>query len=569
MTRSSILRTTGALLAVLSMTGCIQPLDVGSQDHTSSGGTGGSGATTGDGGTTVTTGDGGTGAPSCTPGEEASCFDGPAGSSGVGVCQSGTHTCNADGHSFGACLGQVLPDFDVCDFGDEVDSNCDGSNACAAPKGWSIALDPSTEVLSITATAVGPDHSLFLAGTRPFPDESHTTCFLMKVSPQGAVEWTRDYDSLDATISGLAVTSTGDLLVAGSVGDHVDFGAAVLSDDDFEPQGAGSGYVGKLDSTGTAVWMKTFETKYQHGTTVHLAGDGAGNAVIFGKFIDSIDFGGAVLTSDGGISPTAGYVTKVSPDGELLFANKLSASPAPDAWFLAGSVMVDGKGGILVSGEFRGDLDAGGAEKLHAALLLPAKHFSASFLAKYTANGDFVWQKGLDGPEIDSIAMSPEGEVMASGPIWVDWDFGGGLLEATLFPGVQFYTRWNENGEHVQSKTARGGPYIQMFGLSLRSDGVATAAVVFSGGIDLTALDGPVAAPQGLGWDLLRFGPDDQIRWHLDFEGPNSQDFPVRLIPVDDRAGGVFLWGSYTKPVDFGFGPLPGTSGLFVARLVP
>jgi hypothetical protein len=51
-----------------------------------------------------------------------SCYTGPAGTQDVGVCMSGIQTCNAG--SFGACQGQVLPSAEVCD---NLDNDCDGA----------------------------------------------------------------------------------------------------------------------------------------------------------------------------------------------------------------------------------------------------------------------------------------------------------------------------------------------------------------------------------------------------------------------------------------------------------
>ena len=51
----------------------------------------------------------------CTPGEVVSCYQGPAGTEGVGICSAGHATCRGD-RSWGECLGQVLPeDAESCD----------------------------------------------------------------------------------------------------------------------------------------------------------------------------------------------------------------------------------------------------------------------------------------------------------------------------------------------------------------------------------------------------------------------------------------------------------------------
>jgi hypothetical protein len=59
-----------------------------------------------------------------------SCYTGPDGTEGVGVCQGGTQTCSNG--SFGACSGEVTPSAEVC--GNTIDEDCDGVAAdCSLP----------------------------------------------------------------------------------------------------------------------------------------------------------------------------------------------------------------------------------------------------------------------------------------------------------------------------------------------------------------------------------------------------------------------------------------------------
>ena len=55
----------------------------------------------------------------CTPGMTRSCYAGPAGTAGVGLCRAGTQTCargaGGVGSSWGTCAGEVLPAPDTCD----------------------------------------------------------------------------------------------------------------------------------------------------------------------------------------------------------------------------------------------------------------------------------------------------------------------------------------------------------------------------------------------------------------------------------------------------------------------
>lgn len=60
----------------------------------------------------------------CPPGEQRSCYYGPIGTESVGVCTSGTETCN--GFNWGECEGLVMPSFESCE-PDGLDNDCDGS----------------------------------------------------------------------------------------------------------------------------------------------------------------------------------------------------------------------------------------------------------------------------------------------------------------------------------------------------------------------------------------------------------------------------------------------------------
>lgn len=55
------------------------------------------------------------------------CYDGPAGTAGVGACRAGTQACVSG--SWGACTGEVLPGPEICGSdgtGNGIDENCDG-----------------------------------------------------------------------------------------------------------------------------------------------------------------------------------------------------------------------------------------------------------------------------------------------------------------------------------------------------------------------------------------------------------------------------------------------------------
>jgi len=62
--------------------------------------------------------------PVCSPGASQECYTGAGGTEGVGVCRSGTITCDPEGF-WGPCVDQLTPAQDVC--GNNLDENCDGT----------------------------------------------------------------------------------------------------------------------------------------------------------------------------------------------------------------------------------------------------------------------------------------------------------------------------------------------------------------------------------------------------------------------------------------------------------
>jgi hypothetical protein len=61
----------------------------------------------------------------CTPNTTSSCYGGPPGTQGVGVCKPGSQTCNSMGTGFGPCTGDVVPSPDICT--DNLDNDCNGT----------------------------------------------------------------------------------------------------------------------------------------------------------------------------------------------------------------------------------------------------------------------------------------------------------------------------------------------------------------------------------------------------------------------------------------------------------
>ncbi|MFO0607546.1 MAG: MopE-related protein [Polyangiales bacterium] len=99
----------------------------------------------------------------CRPGATQSCYTGPAGTAGRGICLAGAQTCVAGprgvGSAWSACAGQVLPMTETCN---RADDDCDGAPddglSCSGP---TVTCPPPQTApagtpVTLTATSSSP-----------------------------------------------------------------------------------------------------------------------------------------------------------------------------------------------------------------------------------------------------------------------------------------------------------------------------------------------------------------------------------------------------------------------------
>ena len=153
-----------------------------------------------------------------------------------------------------------------------------------------------------------------------------TDIFVVELSPAGDWTWNKRFGGYaDEEADGLAVTATGELLLAGRFDGPLDLGGATPL---LSVQAAGAFapsfdvFVAKLDAHGAHVWSRQFgDSTVDERVTAAAAAPGGG-VVVLGGAGDSIDFGLGALKQPGG----GAFVVGIDGDGQAQWNGTL---PSP------------------------------------------------------------------------------------------------------------------------------------------------------------------------------------------------------------------------------------------------
>lgn len=190
--------------------------------------------------------------------------------------------------------------------------------------------------------------------------------FLAKFDTNGKAVWVKRFgDIMDQEGHGVAVTPNGNVVLAGVMQGSSDFGGGALTSAD-----ANDAFVAAFGSGGLPIWSKRFGG-VSNDSAATVVADGAGNIVVAGAFVTSIDFGGGPFV---GIGDEDAFVAKLDPLGKHVWSRGFHAlgyqGPGALAFFENGDVVVAGQFEQTV--DFgTGPLSSGGGFDIFVARLAP------------------------------------------------------------------------------------------------------------------------------------------------------------------------------------------------------
>ncbi|MBL7885012.1 MAG: SBBP repeat-containing protein, partial [Bacteroidia bacterium] len=298
-----------------------------------------------------------------------------------------------------------------------------------------IALDNSNNIYLGGFTSGNTDFDPS-PGTAIINGQGQHDAFFAKFDNAGNYQWANQIGGINPDfIEGISVSSLGNVFVGGRFQASVDFDPSSNSVIKTVPGFASypDAFVAKYDTNGNFLWVNQIgstDDDFCWGVKV----DAQENVHVIGNFALTVDFnpgpGVYNLVSNGGTLDS--YFAKYDSNGNFIWA-KSFGSPQINYADVGLSIDVDLFGDVYISGRFAGtsDFDCGpGVFNITAS---GAGGFVDSYLAKYKANGDYLWAYKIGGTAHDwgqKVVVNDSGYVFLAG-----WFMGNNVSFNIVYGG--------------------------------------------------------------------------------------------------------------------------------------
>jgi hypothetical protein len=296
---------------------------------------------------------------------------------------------------------------------------------------------------------------------------------LKRTAPSGDLVWSKFAEG-HATAEEVAVDSEGNVVLTGVFATPIDFGGGALP-----TSTTTNTYVVKFDDQGDWLWGREFVG--YHSFPTGIATDSNGNVIVVGTFAYDVDFGSGLVN---GVGSSDLFIVKLSPTGELLFANTYAGNNYQDVRGVA--VLSDDS--FAIAGRFTGDLDLGSASLQGSGAIL---------VSRFTSAGQTLWAKPIESTKGEAnaydVAVDPSDNIVLVG------SFQGTLLvpNGTTATKIDAFVIGLNPAGDVHWTQILGGPGVQD-ALTVATD---AGGNVFVGGRFFESIDfgaGPVSETGGL-----------------------------------------------------------------------
>ena len=217
--------------------------------------------------------------------------------------------------------------------------------------------------------------------------------YVAKYNTSGQFQWVNTFGGSSYNRGNdIAVDKRGNVYVTGNFSDITDFdsGAGIANR---TTSGGSDAFLVNYDTDGNFKWVNTFGGNTNHDDGISVAVDPANNIYVTGRFADIADFDPSANTAERTsiVGSDDIFLVKYTAQGNFLWVNAVGGSEFD---FPLG-VATDGNGNPFVTGYFKGTVDFDPSANSASRTSYGAEDI---FLAKYNAQGGFLWVNQIGGP---------------------------------------------------------------------------------------------------------------------------------------------------------------------------
>jgi len=384
--------------------------------------------------------------------------------------------------------------------------------------------------------------------------------FISKINKYGSFVWAINLGGPGAVYgSAITLDANGNILLAGSFSQTVDFDPGVGIQNLTAGTFALNAFILKLDSTGNYLWAKAFVNTPTSITgasgsirSIHIDSDQ--NILTTGSFNGTVDFDPSATENTLTTNPylqRSIFISKLDSAGNYIWAKQFGINDLNTGT----SITTDNSGNILACGNFSSQVDFDPGINVFNLNTFT----NATYILKLNANGDFNWVKTFEVAEpnnrvrINSITLDANQNIIIKGSFIgaVDLNPGNDSLNI-ISDGISetvFISKFDLNGEFIWAKTWNFNLPFNFQGywsnlLLLNSQNSIYSANTFTGTIDVD--------PGNAANSLTSQGASDLILYKLDTDGNldttiifnGKFDFCSSI--VKDGLGNIIIGGRYS-----------------------
>lgn len=285
--------------------------------------------------------------------------------------------------------------------------------------------------------------------------------FVVKLDTDGNFVWAKQFGGPGDTApygTTIDVDQNGNVIACGEFNNTVDFdpGPGTFN---MTATGNFEGYIVKLSSNGDLIWAKKFGNFVDRYGSVSIGDvkcDPSGDIYTTGVTNEPCDFDPGPNSFI--IPGSGGFVTKLDPNGNFLWAKKVGSSEN-NQYIQPFGLDLDSKNNVYTIGTFSGTQDFGVGTSVYNMTSIGGTF--DPYLLKMDSNGNFVWAKDLGGDGLDygyALVIDNADNIYTGGDYngSVDFDPGPGVFKVDNLYDNNALCKFDNNGNFVYAAVFDG-----------------------------------------------------------------------------------------------------------------